>query len=683
MRNDAVTIVRSDDEAEIRAVECAIALPAHVVQAKGHGHAGTAMALAPLAHVLYSRVLRHDPTDPEWAGRDRVVLSAGHASLLLYVQLMLTGYGLDLADLARSRGLDSPTPGHPEHGHTPGVEMSTGPLGQGVASAVGLSLALRRDDALHGAGTGLFDSTVWAIAGDGCLQEGVSAEASSLAGTLGLDNLVLVWDDNGITIDGPTEVAFREDVRARYRAYGWRVLEIEDPLHLDEVERVLREAAERTGAPTLVAVRTRIGFPSPTRTGTPAAHSGGIGADDLAAVKTLLRFAPDADLEDLAPDEVLAHTRTARDRGERMHAQWNRREQEWRSGHPEHAQRRDDLVSGGDPARIDAALTDAAAASAARGPAVATRTTNGDVLHALAPLGTLWGGSADLSDSTSVTVPGVAVTATEPGGDFIRFGIREHAMAAILSGIALHGLWRPFGSTYLAFSDYMRPSIRLAALMQLPTLYVFTHDSVAVGEDGPTHQPVEQIASLRTVPGLDVVRPADAHEVIGVWKRLLARPGAPTALILSRQALAVAPGGSPADPKEVERGAYVAFSAGSGDDLALLATGSELALAVEAARELATDGIGVRVVSMPCESWFDAQPADVRDSVLPPALRARVAVEAGRGAGWFRWVGLDGAVVSVEEFGESGPGAAVLERRGVTVAAVVEAARAVRSRLTR
>lgn len=683
MRNDAVTIVRSDDEAEIRAVECAIALPAHVVQAKGHGHAGTAMALAPLAHVLYSRVLRHDPADPDWTGRDRVVLSAGHASLLLYVQLMLTGYGLDVSDLARSRGLDSPTPGHPERGHTPGVEMSTGPLGQGVASAVGLSLAARRDEALHGAGTGLFDATVWAIAGDGCLQEGVSAEASSLAGTLGLDNLVVLWDDNGITIDGPTEVAFREDVRARYRAYGWRVLEIDDPLHLDDVERVLREAAERTGVPTLVAVRTRIGFPSPSRTGTPAAHSGGIGADDLAAVKELLRFPPDAELEDLAPAEVLAHTRTARDRGAEQHARWDRREQEWRTAHPAQAQRRDALVAGGDPERVAAALEEAASTSAARGSSVATRTTNGDVLQALAPLGILWGGSADLSDSTSVTVAGVAVSATEPGGDFLRFGIREHAMAAILSGIAIHGLWRPFGSTYLAFSDYLRPSIRLAALMQLPTVYVFTHDSVAVGEDGPTHQPVEQIASLRTVPGLDVIRPADTHEVVGVWQKLLAHPEGPAALVLSRQALAVAPGGTSADPEDVGRGAYVAYSVGSGDEVALVATGSEVALAVEAARELGADGLGVRVVSMPCERWFDAQPAEVRDSVLPPALRARVAVEAGRGAGWFRWVGLDGAVVSVEEFGESGPGAAVLERRGVTVAAVVAAARSVRSRLAR
>jgi transketolase len=683
MRNDELSsdsgqsIVRSSDPAEVRAVETAIALPAHVVQAKGHGHAGTAMALAPVAHVLYSRVLHHDPADPSWEGRDRVILSAGHASLLLYVQLLLTGYGLEPSDLERSRGLDSRTPGHPELGHTPGIELSTGPLGQGVASAVGVSLAARRDEALHGAGTGLFDPTVWVIAGDGCLEEGVSGEASSLAGTLGLDNLVMLWDDNRITIDGPTDLAFTEDVRARYRAYGWRVLEIDDPLDLDAVEGVLREARERTGRPTFVAIRTTIGFPSPARAGTAAAHAGAFGVDDVAEVKRILRFPPDAGLDDLIPDEVLAHTRQALDRGARLREEWLIRFAQWERTHRVEASRRRVLARGGDPEALSRELDAVAAEIPGPGASVATRATNGKVLVALAPQGVLWGGSADLSESTSVAVPGTGVDAANPGGDFIRFGVREHAMAAILTGIAVHGLWRPFGSTYLAFSDYQRPSIRLTALMRQPVVYVYTHDSVAVGEDGPTHQPVEQIASLRTVPHLDVVRPADAHEVVGVWRRLLSERSHPTALILSRQGVPVAPSGTAADPESVARGAYVAWMSGHGTDAAILATGSELSLAIEAAKRVADEGVQVRVISMPCETWFERESAEYRHEVLPSSLRARVAVEAGRGAGWYKWVGLDGVVVSVEDFGESGPGAAVLERRGITMGNVVEAVRRV------
>jgi transketolase len=651
------------------AVASATAIPAHVVQAKGHGHAGTAMALAPLAHTLFSRVLRHNPADPSWHGRDRFVLSAGHASLLLYVQLHLTGYDLRLEELGLSRTLGSRTPGHPEHSHTDGVEMSTGPLGQGVASAVGMALAARREGALFGAGTDLFDSTVWVLAGDGCLQEGVSGEASSLAGTLALGNLVMIWDDNRITIDSGTDETFSEDVRARYRAYGWDVLEIADATDRDEIERVLRLAAQGMGAPTLVAVRSVIGHPSEKVGGTSAAHAGGFGEAEVAAVKEKLGFPGDAGLKELVPAAVLEHTRTAVDRGRRMQAEWDAKADRWRQEHPAEAERWDRLRSG-DRAEALAAL-DALPLPVSP---TATRKTNGKVLAELQGLGLFWGGSADLAGSTNVEIPGSPVSATDPAGDFVRFGIREHAMAAILSGIALHGLWRPFGSTYLVFSDYMRPSIRLAALMGLPVVYVFTHDSVAVGEDGPTHQPVEQIASLRTVPGLEVVRPADAAEVVAVWRRVLSAPRGPVAMILSRQDVPVLPERDDLG-RAAAQGAYVAWSAGTGLDLALLATGSEVAVAMDTAARLAADGVGVRVISAPCIEWFEAAGPGVREQVLPAALRARVAVEAGRGDAWYRWVGLDGAVVSIEEFGESGSGPEVLRLRGISADAVERAAR--------
>ena len=671
------------DDAEARAVRAAIALPAVAVQNKGHGHAGTAMAMAPVAHVLLQRILRHNPRNPRWAGRDRFVLSAGHASLLLYTQLYLTGYDLSIDDIAKSRTLDARTPGHPELGHTAGVDMSTGPLGQGIASAVGMALATRRDAALHDGGSGIWDATVFALAGDGCLQEGVASEASSLAGTLGVDNLIVIWDDNGITIDGATDVAFGEDVRARYRAYGWRVLEISDFQDLEEIEHVLNDARARTGSPTLVAVRSVIGAPAPNRAGTPAAHSGGFGAEEVEAVLDVLGYAPHTALEDLVDDEILTMTRSAVARGRALEDDWNAARSSWETHSAALADAREKLQrSAAAPTSVASDVPDAeepfclldAVPSPAEGDQVATRKTNGQVIRALQPWGGLWGGSADLSESTNVAVSGEAVAPHSPGGDFIAFGIREHAMAAILSGIALHGLWRPFGSTYLAFSDYQRPSIRLAALMGLPAVHMYTHDSVAVGEDGPTHQPVEQIASLRTVPGLSVVRPADAHEVIAAWRRLLSSPAGPTALILSRQDLPVLP----ADPdlsQGVHRGGYVRWQHGTGDELALIATGSEVSLAVEAARILAEEGVRVRVVSMPCVEWFAAADTEWRESVLPEALASRVAIEAGRADAWYRWVGREGRVLGVESFGESGAGAQVMARRGMTTQAVLEAAR--------
>jgi transketolase len=688
MADDVTTILPDPvlgarHEAERRAVAAAIAIPAHVVQAKGHGHAGTAMAMAPLAHVLFQRILRHDPSDPTWEGRDRFVLSAGHASLLLYTQLHLTGYDLSLADVAASRQLDARTPGHPELGHTPGVEMSTGPLGQGVASAVGIALAARRDEALHGAGTGLFDPTVFVLAGDGCLQEGVSSEASSLAGTLALDNLVLIWDDNRITIDGGTDDAFAEDVRARYAAYGWRVLEVDDFRDLAGLERTLEQARERTGRPTLVAVRSVIGAPSTGIGGTPAAHSGGFGDDEVAAVKVALGFAADATLEELVAEDALAETRGALERGRRLHDEWRSAYEAWMEDAPGAVMMRrcSGVASWAASEGFAGSLAVEAGLGALdevdapeEGASVATRVTNGKVIQALQAWGGLLGGSADLSGSTSVAVPGDAMSAANPGGDFVHFGIREHAMAAIASGIALHGLWRPYASTYLAFSDYQRPAIRLQALMGLPAIHVYTHDSVAVGEDGPTHQPVEQVAALRTIPGLDVVRPADGAEVLAAWRRILALPIGPTALVLSRQGVPGLPERDGLDAS-VAQGGYVAWQHGDGSDLALIATGSEVQLALAAARALADEGIAVRVVSMPCVEWFEAADAEWRDAVLPPALRARVAVEAGRGDAWWRWVGLDGRVVSIDEFGESGAGAEVMARRGMTVDAVLAAAR--------
>lgn len=667
---------RSDGEN--RAVAAAIAIPAVVVQSKGHGHAGTAMAMAPLAHVLFHRILRHNPADPDWEGRDRFILSAGHASLLLYTQLHLSGYDLNLSDIAKSRTLDARTPGHPELGVTAGVEMSTGPLGQGFASAVGLAISIRRDEALHDAGEAVWGADVFTLAGDGCLQEGVSAEAASLAGSLGVDNLVAIWDDNRITIDGPTDLAFSEDVRERFRAYGWRVLEVSDFHDLDEIEQVLTEARERTGQPTLVAIRSVIASPSASKGGTSAAHAGALGVQETGDVLTALGFSRNSTLDSLVDDDVRDVTHAARVRGAELQKHWEKREALWRTRHPQLARRRDELALSSPPrtpralsAAVESAL--GTVSQAFTGSPTATRKANGAVVAALASEGILFGGSADLSGSTNVAIPGDAVSARHPGGDFIHFGIREHAMAATLSGIALHGLWRPYGSTYLAFSDYQRPSIRLAALMSLPTMYIYTHDSVAVGEDGPTHQPVEQIASLRTVPGLDVIRPADAAEVVSAWRAVLASPASPAALVLSRQDVPALPPRDSLDDK-VRHGAYVVWQHGEGDDIAVIATGSEVALALEAAHEIADNGTAVRVISMPCVEWFEQADPDWRESVLPRAIRARIAVEAGRTDAWYRWVGIDGRVVGIDEFGESGSGPEVLTRKGISASAIINAA---------
>lgn len=658
------------------AVKAAQLIPMQVVQNKGNGHAGTAMALAPLAHVLFSHILRHNPRNPHWAGRDRFVLSAGHASLLLYVQQYLTGYGLTLDDIAKARAFGSLTPGHPEYRHTPGVEMTTGPLGQGVASAVGMALAAKHEQALFGASNSIWDHTIWVLAGDGCLQEGVSAEASSLAGTLGLDNLVLIWDDNNITIDSTTSETFSEDVRTRYLAYGWRILEIPDATDLENIAEVLEQARTRSEKPTLVVLKSIIGHPSPNRAGTSAAHAGPFGQDELAATKRFLGAYPEAPLEELISNETLEYTRQMRQRGDAQEACWQERLNLWENMHPEAAALRKRLYNA-DHTELWLETVDALLAEKANWPdSMATRNANQKVLRALhkspAQHHGLWGGSADLASSTNVSVEGSPFSKICPEGSFIRFGIREHAMIAILNGIALHSPWRPYGSTYLTFSDYTRPALRLSALMELGIIAIFTHDSVAVGEDGPTHQPIEHLASLRSMVGLDVVRPADATETIAVWKRIATSVQKPIALILSRQDLPILPTVDNICDK-VASGAYVMFQHGAGDKAALLATGSEVSMALKAAHILADEGIAVRLISVPCTTWFDEQDEDYREEVLPSTIKNRVAVEAGVPDTWWKYVGSFGQIIGINRYGISGSPGEVMASMGITVNAIVQA----------
>lgn len=665
-----------------KALNAARAIPLEVVEAKGHGHAGTAMALAPVAQTLFQRIMRHNPADPHWEGRDRFILSAGHASLLLYTQLYLTGYDLELEEIAKARSFGSRTPGHPEIEHTPGVEMNTGPLGQGVASAVGLAAALKHKQAIlaQNGTTGsndLFNQTVWVIAGDGCLQEGVSSEACSLAATWKLDNLVLIWDDNEITIDGNSALSFSEDTRARYRAYGWEVLEIDHPNDLDLVAQVLSQAQEMS-KPVLVAVRTQIGYPAPTRTGTSAAHAGAFGSEETGKTKEALGYSAESTLVALVNKEVLGYTRRAIKQGQEMQAQWEKKLKQCLDESAQFAQTYADIHAKVKHRQNSLEILRSwDSQSLAQG--LPTRTFSGQILNKIAQAAYLWGGSADLSGSTSVAIPGTPFSSQNPLGNQLAFGIREHAMAAILTGIALEGTWRPYGSTYLAFSDYARPALRLSAMMKLPVIHIYTHDSVAVGEDGPTHQPIEQISGLRSVPGVSTVRPADGAETVGAWKKIIEDTECgPTALILSRQNL-------PAlrNPKSVEntrKGAYVLWQTGSGTDLALLASGSEVHVALDAAKELAHEGTQVRVVSVPCMEWFEKQTAEYQQMILPPEVRARVAIEAGRSGLWWKYVGLDGAVIGIDEFGVSGPGDVVLDHLGISRNNLVRQAREVMAR---
>jgi len=662
------------DEAVVRHARV---LPLEIVQAKGAGHAGTASSLTPALYVLFQGFLRHDPAAPEWAGRDRFVLSCGHASLALYLQLWLCGYGLELDDLGRARTIDSRTPGHPERGHTPGVETTTGPLGQGVANAVGIAMEGARLERLLG--TDLYSPRVWCFASDGDMEEGISHEASSLAGTLGLQKLIVVWDDNGISIEGDTSIAFGEDVEARYRAYGWHTLEIAD----GEDPAALRDAFTRAHelslhGPVLVRLRTRIGHPMPTVGGTAGAHSGAPGADEVRATKELLGLDPEREL--YMPQHLLAHARAVADRGAHAHAEWRVREERWRSEDPDAAALLDRMRQR-DVSEALAALDELRD----QAQPAATRAAGAAVLERIAPLlPELWGGSADLAESNGTRISTVdsflpmdAVSEQWPGGhggQLVHFGIREHAMGAILNGIALGGVSRPFGATFFVFSDYMRPAVRLAALMSLPVVYVWSHDSIAVGEDGPTHQPLEHLWSYRAIPGLAVVRPADWVETVDAWRRVLADPSGPTALVLSRQKLPVV--AQDIRPEEgATRGAYILRDPDGAVDAIVIATGSEVAVALGAAELLDAEGIGIRVVSAPCLEWFEQQDADYRAHVLPAHVRCRVSVEAGTDTGWHRYIGLDGRAVAVHGYGTSGAGDILLERAGITVDAVCAALR--------
>jgi transketolase len=671
-------------ELDRRAVDTARLLAADAVQRVGNGHPGTAMSLAPAAYTIFQKVMRHDPADPEWTGRDRFVLSPGHTSLTLYTQLYLAGYELELDDLKAFRTHGSKTPGHPEYGHTAGVETTTGPLGQGVANAVGMAMAARYERGLFDPGApegeSPFDHTVWAIVSDGDLQEGVSAEASSLAGHQKLGNLVFLYDDNHISIEGDTATAFSEDVLKRYEAYGWHVQRIEPredgDVDVHALYAALKEAQAETGRPSIIAMRTIIAWPAPNARNTEASHGSALGEDEVAATKRLLGFDPEQSFE--VADEVLAHTRGALDRGAEAHAAWDKRIAAWRGENPERAATFDRISKG----ELTAGWEDALPVFEP-GKAVATRAASGKVLQSLgAVLPELWGGSADLAGSNNTTIDktssflpeGNPLPEADPYGRTIHFGIREFSMAAEMNGIALHGNTRVYGGTFLVFSDYMRNAVRMSALMQLPVTYVWTHDSIGLGEDGPTHQPVEHLASLRAIPGLNVVRPADANETALAWAEILRRhttDPAPHGLALTRQGV---PTYEP-DP-DVARGGYVRAEAEGGEpQVILIATGSEVHLAVEARERLQAAGVPTRVVSMPSVEWFEEQPRAYRDSVLPPSVKARVAVEAGIGLTWYRFVGDAGRIVSLEHFGASADAKTLFAEYGFTPENVVAAAR--------
>lgn len=670
-----------------RAVDTARVLAADAVQKVGNGHPGTAMSLAPAAYTLFQKVMRHDPADPDWTGRDRFVLSAGHSSLTLYTQLYLAGFGLELSDLEAFRTWGSKTPGHPEYGHTKGVETTTGPLGQGVANAVGMAMAARYERGLFdpdaAPGTSPFDHHIFAIAGDGCLQEGISGEASSLAGHQKLGNLVLLWDDNHISIEGDTETAVSEDTLKRYEAYGWHVQRVapQDSGDLDPAAlyAAIEAAKAETGRPSFIAMRSIIAWPAPNAQNTEAAHGSALGEDEVAAIKGVLGFDPEKHFE--VADEVLAHAREAVDRGRQAREAWEKTFADWRTANTERAASFDRIRAGELPAGWEEHLP-----VFEEGKSLATRAASGKLLQALGPVvPELWGGSADLAGSNNTTIDktssflpeGNPLPEADPYGRTVHFGIREHAMAAEMNGITLHGNTRVFGGTFLTFSDYMRNAVRLSALMHLPVTYVWTHDSIGLGEDGPTHQPVEHLASLRAIPGLNVVRPADANETVIAWREILRRytkvfgEGNPHGLALTRQGVPTY-----APNENTAKGGYVLREAEGGEpQVILIGTGSEVHLAVEAREQLQAAGVPTRVVSMPSVEWFEEQDQGYRESVLPSAVKARVAVEAGIGLTWHRFVGDAGLIVSLEHFGASADAKVLFREYGFTAEAVAAAAR--------
>ena len=669
------------NELDTLAVDTARILAADAVQKCGSGHPGTAMSLAPLAYTLFQRVMNLDPTDPKWAGRDRFVLSCGHSSLTQYIQLYYGGFGLEMDDLKALRTWGAKTPGHPEYGHTDGVEITTGPLGQGLASAVGMAMAARRERGLFdpdaAPGESPFDHYIYVIASDGDMQEGVTAEACSLAGTQQLGNLIVFWDDNRISIEEDTAIAFTEDVCARYRSYGWQIIEIEGGENITAIEEAVA-AAKADPRPSFIRVRTIIGYPAPTMMNTGSVHGAALGAEEVAATKRELGFDPEVSFP--MTDKLIAHTRKLVERGVDKHAQWKQQFDAWAAANPE----RHALFTRLAARELPEGFADGLPTWDA-GESVATRKASEATLQALgATMPELWGGSADLAGSNNTVIKGspsfgpsditTDTWTAEPYGRNIHFGIREHAMAAIMNGIALHGGTRVYGGTFLIFSDYMRPAVRLAALMGTDAYYVWTHDSIGLGEDGPTHQPVEQLATLRAIPEMSMLRPADANETAAAWKTALEYKAGPKGLALTRQNVPVLEGTKEKAAEGVARGAYVLVPGGDQPDVILMGTGSEVHLAVEAAKKLSEQSIAARVVSVPCLDWFLKQDPEYIESVIPSAVAARVSVEAGVAMPWYRLLGTAGRPVSLEHFGASAPYQKLYDEFGITVDAVVAAA---------
>ncbi|GIJ47424.1 transketolase [Virgisporangium aliadipatigenens] len=684
-------------ELDRRAVDTVRVLAMDAVEKAGNGHPGTAMSLAPAAYLLFNRVMRHDPSDPQWIGRDRFVLSCGHSSLTLYIQLYLAGYGLDLSDLQSLRQWGSLTPGHPEHGHTAGVETTTGPLGQGLGNAVGMAMAARRERGLYdpdaAPGESPFDHFVYAICSDGDIEEGISHEVSAIAGHQKLGNLIFIYDDNEISIEDDTKIAKSEDVVARYAAYGWHTEAVDwrgGDTYEENVEALyaaIERAKAETGRPSFISLRTIIGWPAPNKQNTGKIHGSALGKDEVAATKELLGFDPAKTFE--VADEVLEHARTVVARGREARAEWTKAFESWRAADAERAALLDRLTKKALPEGWTSALPEFPAD--AKG--LATRAASGKVLGALAgTLPELWGGSADLAESNNTTmegepsfVPSEYATKAFPGNEYgrtLHFGIREHGMGAILNGIVLHGGTRPYGGTFLVFSDYMRPAVRLAALMKLPVVYVWTHDSIGLGEDGPTHQPIEHVTALRAIPGLDVVRPADANETAWAWRAALEHTDRPTALCLTRQALPTLDRTEFASAEGVLKGGYTLIDASNGQpEVILIGTGSEVALCVEARNKLEEAGTPTRVVSMPCQEWFREQDTAYQQQVLPSNVSARVAVEAGIPMSWLDLIGPAGETVTIDHYGASAPYQVLFEQFGFTPDRVVAAARASLSRV--
>jgi len=661
-----------------QAVAYARALAADAVQKVGNGHPGTAMSLAPVAYNLFQRHLVHDPSDAQWLGRDRFILSCGHSSLTLYIQLYLSGYGLEMKDLESFRTWGSLTPGHPEYGHTVGVEMTTGPLGQGVATAVGMAMAARYErgllDPLAPAQQSIFDHTIWVICSDGDLQEGVSAEAHSLAGTQELGNLNVIYDDNRISIEGDTHNAFTEDVSARYRAYGWHVIDVaaasDGSVDIAALDAAMVAAKKENSKPSLIRMKSVIAWPAPKARGTAASHGSALGEEEIKQTKVALGLNPDEHFA--MPADVLTHARLVKTRGAEARAQWNAKFDQWKASNPDKATLLDRLQTRSLPADWDSKLP-----VFAPGKDVATRAASGEVINAIAAvLPEFWGGSADLAGSNNTSIKGggsflpasSSIEGADPYGRIIHFGIREHAMASILNGITLHGLTRSFGGTFAVFSDYMRPAVRLAALMQIPATFVWTHDSIGVGEDGPTHQPIEHFAALRAIPGLDVIRPGDANEVTEAWKKIITRDRA-CGILLSRQNLPVFDRTVCEPASGTAHGAYVLKDLPHPKAI-LIATGSEVSLAMDAQTALAAEGINVRVVSAPCLEWFAEQDQSYKDSVLSPGV-VKISIEVGIAQGWRELIGDSGVAISLEHYGASADAKRLFKEFGFSVENVV------------